>query len=110
MALLLLLLVTDFVLQPLYQELLPRIKVNRNFPQIMIYIHITVGGLGLGSMEYEQTVKAINLFISLYQSAISSTQLLKDSLELIQVEVGLDISVLEADYKKFGYLVTYCWI
>ena len=61
-------------------------------------------------MEYEQTIEAINLFVSLYQSATPSAQLLKDSLELMQVEVGLDIPVLEANYKKFGYLVTYCWI
>ena len=72
----------------------------------MIYAYTAVGGLGLGSMEYEQTMEAINLFVSLYQSATPSAQLLKDSLELMQVEVGLDIPVLEADYKKFGYLVT----
>ena len=74
----------------------------------MICACIIVGDLGLGFIEYEQTVEAINLFISLYQSATPSTQLLKDSLELIQVEVGLDILVLEADYKKFGHLVTCC--
>ena len=74
----------------------------------MIYAHTIVGGLGLGSIEYEQTMEAINLFVSLYQLAMPSTQLLKDSLELMQVKVGLDIPVLEADYKKFRYLVTYC--
>jgi len=32
----------------------------------MIYAYSIVGGLGLGSIEYEQTVKVINLFVSLY--------------------------------------------
>ena len=51
-------------------------------------------------------MEVINLFASLYQLVTPSSNLLRDSLELTQVEVGLNSLVLEADYKKFGYLVT----
>ena len=47
----------------MYKELLSRIKVNQNYPSIIVYVHSTVGSLGLGSMEYEQTVEAINFFL-----------------------------------------------
>ena len=55
-------------------------------------------------------VEAINLSISLCQLATLSARLLKHSLELMQVEVGLDISMLKTDYKKFEHLVTCYWI
>ena len=86
------------------RELLFRIKVNQNCPLIIICAHSKVGGLE--SIEYKHTIEAINLFVFLYQSATPSANLLRDSLELIQVEIGLDSPVLEADYKKFSYLVT----
>ena len=104
------LLIIKSVLYPLYRELLPRIKVNWNYPTIMISVHKAVGGLDLGSMEYEQTVEAINLYVSLYKSTTLLANLIKDSLELIQVEVGLDCLVLELDYKKFDHLVTCGWL
>jgi len=37
----------------LYRGLLPRIKVNQHFLLVMISAHKMVGGLGLGSIEYE---------------------------------------------------------
>ena len=72
----------------------------------MICLYSTVDSLDLNSMEYEQTVEVINLFVSLYQSVTLSTNLLRDSLELTQVEISLNSPVLEADYKKFAHLVT----
>ena len=110
MVLLLSLPVQSSVLQPLYHDLLSRLKVNQHFPSVIISTHETVEGLGLGSMEYEQIVEAINLFVSLYQSPTPSVYLLHDSLELMQVEVGLNSPVLETGYKKYGYLVSQSWI
>ena len=74
----------------------------------MISIHSVVRGLGLESLELKQTVEAINLFVALFQSDTPSSKLLIDSLELLQVEIGLDYSVLEQDFNKYGYLVSLC--
>ena len=76
----------------------------------MITAHPAVGGLGLGSIEVEQIIEASNLFVTLYLSQIPSSQLLRDSLELMQVEVGLDCPVLEENYLDFRYLVTKEWL
>ena len=43
----------------------------------------TIGRLGLGSIEIEQTIESINLFVSLYQSATLLAYLLQESLELM---------------------------
>ena len=68
--------------------------------------HSALDGLRLGSLEYEQIVEAFNLFISLYYSATPTENLLVDSLKLMQIELGLDSPILEADYLVVGYLVT----
>ena len=85
MAALLSLPVQESILKPLYQELLPRIKVNRHFPSVMVTAHPAVRVLGLGSMEYEEVAKVINLFLSLHHSLTPSAPLLYKSLELMQV-------------------------
>ena len=56
----------------------------------MITSYPAIGGLSLESIEIEQTIKTINLFVSLYQSATLVVYLLRESLELMQLESGLD--------------------
>ena len=94
----------------MYRELLLRIKVNRHFLSVIISAHPTVRGLDLGLIEYEQIVEAINLFVSLYHSATPLALLLYKSLELMQMEVGIDIPILKADYKSFSFLASRSWI
>ena len=55
-------------------------------------------------------VNAINLFVSLFKLDTPSSKLLKDSLELLQVEVRLDYPVLEQDFNKYRFLVSLYWI
>ena len=69
-----------------------------------------MGGLGLGSIEVEQMIEAYNLFIILYLSLTPSTPLLKDSLELMQIETRLDSLVFEENYSDYRYLVTRGWL
>ena len=80
MAPLLLLLSNKNTLQPLYRALLPKLHINRNFLSIMIICYLVAGGLGLGSLEVEQTIEAINLVISLFDSLTPLSFLLKESL------------------------------
>ena len=53
MAPLLSLLISKSVLYLLYRELLLRIKVDQNYPTIIISAHEAVGDLDLDSTEYE---------------------------------------------------------
>ena len=99
-----------YMLQPLYRSLLPRIRVLRTYLKCMITAHPAVGSLDLGSIEVEQIIETSNLFVTLYLSQTLSSQLLRDSLELMQVEVELDCPVLEENYSDFGHLVTKGWL
>jgi len=84
--------------------------MNRNFPGVMTTSHIAVGGLGLGLLEIEQTTKAINLVISLFDLPTPSSFLLKESLEYMQLEAGIEKLILETKFEVFGKLVTPCWL
>ena len=70
-------------MQKLNHSLLPRIKVNRNYPVAMVTAPSVVGGLNLSSLEVEQAIKAKDLFTSLYSSSTLAKFLLRDSLELL---------------------------
>ena len=67
-----------------------------------------LGGLGLLSLESEQVVKVIDLFISLFDLSILAKFLLRDSLELLQLESGLVQPILELDYIKVSHIITKC--
>ena len=49
--------------QLLYYELILKLRVNRNFPSIMIQFSAVVGSLGLLSIEIEQLVEIAGLVI-----------------------------------------------
>ena len=86
--------------------MLPKLKVNRYFPVSIITAYISVGRLGLNSLKNELLVEAIRLLTSLYLSSTLSAFLLKDSLELLQLKVEIDLPMLEADCNKHSSYVT----
>ena len=71
--------------------------------------HQVIEGLYLSLIELEQISEAVGLVIVLVLSPTPSAYLLIKSLELMQLEVGLSSSVLEADHKLFRNLVTKGW-
>ena len=85
--------------------MLPKIKVDRNYPTTIIIVPVSIGGLGLLSIEIQLTVELIDLFISLLESATPSKFLLRDSIELQQLESESITLVLEKDYQKVNGLV-----
>ena len=68
------------VLRSLYRVLLPKLGVNRNFPQAMILVAAAVGRLGLKSLELEQGLERLGHIAALWNSSIPSLILLKISL------------------------------
>jgi len=96
------------ILQPLYQNLLPKIKVNRHFPCTMATSSSIIRDLGLLLLEVEQAVEMISLVMSLLPSSVVTSFYLRESLELLQLESGIDSPILEADFDKLSFLTTPC--
>ena len=70
----------------------------------------SIGGLGLPLIETQQIAEAISLILSLYNSPSLAKYLLRESLELLQLESGSVNPVLEENYKKYKGLFTRSWI
>ena len=78
------------ILQLLHRKLLPKLYINQNLQYVMATFYPVIRGLSLGSIEIEQTIESINLFVLLYQSAILAVYLLQESLKLMPLESSLD--------------------
>ena len=72
----------------------------------MITAHSAVRGLGLGSAEIQHFSEAISSIYSLMLSSTSSSPIITESLELMQLETGKDKLVFEEKKSQCGTLVT----
>ena len=72
----------------------------------MISTLVAICRLGLHSLEVESLVEAIELLILLHISPIPSAVLIRNSLELLYLEAGTEVPVLESDYFKFSSYIT----
>jgi len=68
--------------------------VNRNFPTKLITALVVFRGLGLRYIKIEQGIESVNLLISLCDSQLLSKFLLRETVELMQVESGLNAPIL----------------
>jgi hypothetical protein len=66
----------------------------------MITAPASIGGLDLYLLEYQSLVEVIGLLTLLSLSSTPYVVLIRDSLELLQLEAGISLPVLEADYSK----------
>ena len=65
-----------------------------------------ISGLGLSSIDVEQTIEMIGLVITLLPILVATSFYLKEFLELLQLESGLDSPILEVDFDKLSFLTT----
>ena len=72
----------------------------------MIERYSTIDGLNLPLIEVTQLINMIDIIFTLFNSRISSNPLMKDSIEIIQLETGLSVSIFEAKYKSIKTLIT----
>ena len=72
----------------------------------MIPVSIVLGGLCLHSLEIEQTIEVCNLIISLFALLTPLAILLRDLLEISQLETGINRLIFEIKYNKFDSLIT----
>ena len=89
--------------------LLPCIKVNRNFPCAVIPIALAFGGLGMKIMELENGLESISHLISFWDSATTASNLLRVSLEFLQLKAGTTCLVLNKPFSPHSQLSIPKW-
>jgi len=60
----------------------------------------------LKKLELEQSIKLVSLIVSYFTSQLPTSDLIKYSLELLQLEAGIDSPIFLSDYSRFQLLYT----
>ena len=90
--------------------MLPRLKVNRHFPKVMINLPYFLGGLNLPRYEWEQAVQHLSVFSLLYNNASPMGNMFTVTLEYCQLHVGTTMCFLHTSYNKFGNRIPRNWM
>ena len=70
----------------------------------------SIEGLGLPYLENEQTIGALELIISLFNSQLPSAWLLKEMIEYLQLEIGSASLAFYLSFSAYSIHTTPCWI
>ena len=82
----------------------------RAFPLVMRAAPISLGGLGLHSLEITSGTQAIQHLISLFTSQTPSKLLLTTAIEYHQLEIGTETLFLNNSFSSLSLLATSTWI
>ena len=74
----------------------------------MIERSLAISGLNLPLLEVTQLINMIDMIFTLFNLRTTSNPLIKDSIEMIQLEIGLCISIFEVKYKSIETLIIPC--
>jgi len=89
---------------------LPGLGVNRNIWNEWRYLHTTFGGVGLLSLSTEATICRVNLFVQHWNMPSPLGQMLRASMELLQLEVGCVGCPLSQPFHPIGHIITHSWL
>jgi len=98
------------ITKKLFKALLPKLGANRSYPMALHFTPPALFGLGLPNVYWEQGAAALHLFLEVSNGFSADSHLLQCSLEQAQLELGLSTPFFQADYSKYGFLLTDCWV
>jgi hypothetical protein len=97
-------------LAPILQGGLPTSGIVRTLPHTLVYGTTRYQGLGLPSLYTEQGISHITKLLQHGAKDNITGQLLRSSLEALQLELGTSAFPLELQHSSMGFLATPCWI
>jgi len=101
---------SDDITNGLYKFLLPSSGTNRHFPHVVRHAPLDFFGLDLNRCADHQGTEQIKKLLTHGMIDTPTGNLLRCSLELAQLEVGIGTPFLESDFSVYGCLLTDCWL
>ena len=90
---------------------LPASGIARSFPRIIAHMPLMYNGLAIPHLYTEQGISHIFQILRHAHVPDSITgQLLRTSMQQVQLELGLPGNLFEVDYKSYHQLSTACWV
>ena len=95
--------------QKLYREVLSPLRVNKNITRFFRMAPKRVMGLGMPNPCIKMLSHKLHLLQSEWNQPTSAGNMLRQSLEIFQMETGFSSNVLEMDYDRYSELATGGW-
>jgi hypothetical protein len=95
--------------QRLYREVLSPLKVNKNITRFYRMTPKRVMGLGMPNPCIRMLAYKLQLLQTEWNQPTSAGNMLRQSLEVFQMETGFSSNVLQMDYERYGDLATGGW-
>ena len=100
-----------YILSPVLQAGLPSSGIARTFPRTIVHAPLQFNGLALPHLYTEQGLSHIlQILRHLHVQDSITGQLLRASLQQLQLEFGLPESFFTSDYQSYQHLATDCWL
>jgi len=100
----------DDILRPALQTVLPALGVNRHFPRDMLYGHADHFGLAIPNLYDSQGFLHLLALLKFGAAPCTTGQLLRQSYESLQIELGLPGEVLTKPFSSWAILCTKSWL
>jgi hypothetical protein len=95
--------------QKLYPEVLSPLKVNKNIKLFYRMASKRMMGLGMPNPCIKMLSYKLHLLQNEWNQATAAGQMLRQSLEVFQMETGFSSNILEEDYSRYEGLATSGW-
>ena len=92
------------------EGLLPKAHLSKNFPHAALYGPKEEGGLELPHLYITQGLMHIDKFVQHINSDSITGKLIRVSIEMAQLELGIGRDIFSLPYQKFHFLVQEGWI
>ena len=89
---------------------LPNGGTCRNYPRAALFGPKNEGGLGMDDLYRYQGTSRIAIIQEHLHTTTITGEMLRTSIEAAKIEIGIGRNIFELEYKKFGILLTECWI
>jgi hypothetical protein len=97
-------------MRPIREAGLPKVELSRKFPNKVLYSPKIYQGLGIMHPYFNQELSHIATCIYEGKRQTIISELIRASLEQLQVEIGLPGYLLQQDYSILQSLATDCWM
>ena len=98
------------IMAPVLESGLPKSAICRNYPRAVLYGPKEEGGMGLWNLYDFQGLQRISYLQEHLSATTMLRELLRTSIEIAKVEIGIGRNIFNLDYKLYQILLTNCWI
>ena len=92
------------IMQPILQAGLQKSSLCKNYPRDAVFGSMDEAGIGMEDLYIHQGAERVSFITEHLQESTLSGELLRTSIELGKIEIGVGRNIFQLDYDKFHHL------